>query len=93
MAGAYDFPGGRVEPQDRNKAWETQVDLSPEEIFQRIGGDLTLEEALAHGMAAIRETFEEAGVLPAAGENPGPSLRWTGRARCGWRQVRQMTGS
>jgi 8-oxo-dGTP pyrophosphatase MutT (NUDIX family) len=32
-------------------------------ISRRLGGDLSTEDALAYGVAAIRETFEEAGVL------------------------------
>jgi 8-oxo-dGTP pyrophosphatase MutT (NUDIX family) len=64
--GAYVFPGGRVEAEDRTPGlWKAHVDLNIEGIYQRFGGSLTEEEALAHGVAAIRETFEEAGVFMA----------------------------
>ncbi len=60
----YVFPGGRVETEDRASGlWKAHVDLDSEEIFQRLGGSLTEEGALTYGVTAIRETFEEAGVL------------------------------
>jgi len=64
--GTYVFPGGRVETEDRASGlWNAHMDLDIEEICKRFGGSLTEEEALAHGVAAIRETFEEAGVFMA----------------------------
>lgn len=60
----YVFPGGGVETEDQTFGiWKTHVDLDSEEISQRFGGSLTEEEALTYGVTAIRETFEEAGVL------------------------------
>ena len=60
----YVFPGGRVEGEDRAFGlWKAHVDLDSEEISQRLGGSLTVEAALTYGVTAIRETFEEAGVL------------------------------
>jgi len=60
----YVFPGGRVEGEDRAFGlWKAHVDLDSEEISQRFGGSLTEKEALTYGVTAIRETFEEAGVL------------------------------
>jgi len=62
--GTYVFPGGRVEGEDRALGlWKAHVDLDSEEISQRLGGSLTVEAALTYGATAIRETFEEAGVL------------------------------
>jgi 8-oxo-dGTP pyrophosphatase MutT (NUDIX family) len=64
MAGSYVFPGGTVDTHDRNfQVWKTCVDLDSDEISQRLGGKLGKAEALAYGVAAIRETFEEAGVF------------------------------
>ena len=64
MAGMFVFPGGMVESAtDQASGWQEHVDLDPEEINSRFGGDLTGPEALAYAVAAIRETFEEAGVL------------------------------
>jgi 8-oxo-dGTP pyrophosphatase MutT (NUDIX family) len=60
----YVFPGGRVEGEDRAFGlWKANVDMDSEEISQRLGGSLTVEAALTYGVTAIRETFEEAGVL------------------------------
>ena len=63
--GTYVFPGGAVDPQDQDLIfWSSHVDLDPRQISERIGGgELSDEDALGHGIAAIRETFEEAGVL------------------------------
>jgi len=50
--GALVFPGGRVDPGDRNEAWAGYADGLPE------------NSVLAAAMvAAIRESFEEAGIL------------------------------
>lgn len=62
--GNYVFPGGMVEPEDWDtQLWKAHVDMDLEGISKRLGGTLTEEETLAHGVAGIRETFEEAGVL------------------------------
>jgi 8-oxo-dGTP pyrophosphatase MutT (NUDIX family) len=54
------FPGGGVDPRDFDHAvaW---VGPSPEEWAARLGVDLPLARALV--CAAVRETFEESGVL------------------------------
>ena len=62
--GKYVFPGGAVDPEDTDADfWRNRVDLKPLQISEKMGGDLSVEDALGHGVAAIRETFEEAGVL------------------------------
>jgi len=62
--GNYVFPGGTVDPGDGNpKLWKAHVDMDPKEVSRRLGGGLSEEEVFAFGVAAIRETFEEAGVL------------------------------
>ncbi len=63
MAGHYVFPGGTVEDEDRDLIWENHADMDLGKISERLGGDLTGEEALAYSVTAIRELFEEAGVL------------------------------
>ena len=64
MAGNYVFPGGMVDPEDGNvKVWKAHVDWDFDGLDQDFGGGLTGRETLAYGIAAIRETFEEAGVL------------------------------
>jgi 8-oxo-dGTP pyrophosphatase MutT (NUDIX family) len=62
--GNYVFPGGAVDIEDVNAAfWQDHVDLDLEEASKRLGGGLSLEYTLGDGVSAIRETFEEAGVL------------------------------
>lgn len=64
MPGNYVFPGGTVDPEDRAPGfWKAHVDMDSKSISRRLGGDLTVDEALAYGVAAVRETFEEAGVF------------------------------
>jgi 8-oxo-dGTP pyrophosphatase MutT (NUDIX family) len=63
MGGAYVFPGGRVDAGDapaggRDEAWLEGVDV----VAARLA-DLVRADAIAHGVAAVRELFEEAGVL------------------------------
>lgn len=67
MGGLYVFPGGVVDPKDRDPAfWKHHVDLTAEQIDRRLGGGLPTDEAMAFGIAAIRETAEESGVLLAS---------------------------
>lgn len=64
MAGNYVFAGGILDPADREyTVWKDHVDLDPAHLSSRLGGDLGAEEILAYGVAAIRETLEEAGVF------------------------------
>ena len=64
MAGNFVFPGGTVDDEDRQfNFFKQHSDLGPAEICRHLGGDLPIEEALAYGVAAIRETLEEAGVF------------------------------
>jgi 8-oxo-dGTP pyrophosphatase MutT (NUDIX family) len=65
MAGNYVFPGGMVDDADAEE-WSALVDMNLETVARRLGGGLDAGEALAYGVAAIRETFEEAGVLLAS---------------------------
>jgi 8-oxo-dGTP pyrophosphatase MutT (NUDIX family) len=59
-ADVFVFPGGKVDPADRDMAVGDVVTESPEFANPANGGDVT-ERALR--IAAIRELFEEAGVL------------------------------
>ena len=64
MAGNYVFPGGTLDPEDRDiNLFESHSDLDLSAIATRLGGDLPAETALAFCVAAIRETLEEAGVF------------------------------
>jgi len=61
------FPGGRVDEDDAAPDLLRRSVLSPAEASTALGGDLGPEAALATYVAAIRELFEEAGVLLADG--------------------------
>lgn len=65
------FPGGRVDPDDRDPSLVARSILAPPDAARAMGGDLSPEDAIAAHIAAIRELFEEAGVLLAdAGDAP-----------------------
>jgi glyoxylase-like metal-dependent hydrolase (beta-lactamase superfamily II)/8-oxo-dGTP pyrophosphatase MutT (NUDIX family) len=57
------FPGGRVDAGDAAPALASRSVRSATEAADALGGDLQPEPALAAHVAAIRELFEEAGVL------------------------------
>jgi 8-oxo-dGTP pyrophosphatase MutT (NUDIX family) len=67
--GAYVFPGGSVDPADYGAevGWHGP---SPEEFGARLGASADVARALV--CAAVRETFEEAGVLLAGSPDGGP---------------------
>ncbi len=76
MAGNYVFPGGTLDPEDRNsELYARYSDLDLFTIADRFGGDLSPERALAFCVAAIRETLEEAGAFLARhDEDPDDKL-------------------
>jgi 8-oxo-dGTP pyrophosphatase MutT (NUDIX family) len=64
----YVFPGGTLRPDDRQPPDARAPGLSPAAAHQRLGGEAgaglaTPAESLALWIAALREMFEEAGVL------------------------------
>ena len=62
MPGVYVFPGGRLEAEDRDTDfWLNHVDLSGKGMLAAFNG--SPETILPFAVAAIRETWEEAGVL------------------------------
>jgi len=67
MAGAHVFPGGKLDDADGSDAiLDRCIGLTAEEAAARLG-ESDGRRALALHVAAIRETFEEAGVLIADG--------------------------
>lgn len=64
MGGNYVYPGGRVDRGDGSSGLSSlSRGVTFEEAQKNFGGTLSPEESLAHWIAAIRELFEEAGVL------------------------------
>lgn len=90
--GHYVFPGGAVDGEDRaGEFWLKRVDLDRTGIGERFGNGSGLEETLGFGVAALRETFEEAGVLLARKRdglsvNTAPlcERRRAGKLKKGW---------
>ena len=62
-ADVHVFPGGRVDPADGDPGLAARSAITPVEAALALGGDLAPEVALAAHLAAVRELFEEAGVL------------------------------
>ena len=73
-ADAHVFPGGRVDPGDADPTLAARSVVSPAEAAAALGGDLAPEVALAAFLAAIRELFEEAGVLLAETATPAAAV-------------------
>jgi 8-oxo-dGTP pyrophosphatase MutT (NUDIX family) len=65
LGGAHVFPGGKVDSSDGEPSWRARIDRSTEEITERLG-ESDAEVGLGLLVAAVRETFEEAGVLLAS---------------------------
>jgi len=85
MPGNYVFPGGALDPEDRDiNTFKAYSDLDLNAIAARLGGDLTPQSALTFGVAVIRETLEEAGVFLACNDNKfEKKLQGIGRLRRG----------
>jgi 8-oxo-dGTP pyrophosphatase MutT (NUDIX family) len=80
-AGDYVFAGGTVEADDIPDDVERFVrGLSPEEASARLGGDLAPRKALGYWVGAIREAFEEVGILLAY-DRQGDLVRFTAENR------------
>ncbi|MBL8335789.1 MAG: NUDIX hydrolase [Rhodoferax sp.] len=64
LAGAHVFPGGKVDPQDAAPALQALLQDSPADLQQRLQ-ESALQPAAAAALhvAAIREAFEESGIL------------------------------
>jgi 8-oxo-dGTP pyrophosphatase MutT (NUDIX family) len=80
MPGRYVFPGGRVDPADRHVAVEEE--LAPgnvEKLMVAMRGHASALRARALALAAVRETFEEAGLIigaPVSGAAAPKSAAW-----------------
>ena len=62
MPGTYVFPGGNLEAEDMNAAfWQNHVDLPADRLVLALDGEV--DRMLPFAVAAIRETWEEAGLL------------------------------
>lgn len=75
------FPGGRVDADDAAPSWPGRSAVTPARAAAALGGDLDPATALAIHVAAVRELFEEAGVLLADLPGDGATRRALGLAR------------
>jgi 8-oxo-dGTP pyrophosphatase MutT (NUDIX family) len=77
--GAYVFPGGAIDPADSDEAVTTRVlGLDDREASARLG---LPSGGLRVWIGALRETFEEAGILLAPADLARPDLARSNRAR------------
>jgi 8-oxo-dGTP pyrophosphatase MutT (NUDIX family) len=68
LGGAYVFPGGKLDEDDADASLHAMLDRSPAQLKEALGEPgLGPAEAAALFVAAMRETFEESGVLFADG--------------------------
>jgi 8-oxo-dGTP pyrophosphatase MutT (NUDIX family) len=78
--GAHVFPGGRVDTTDADPRWRDQCD-GGDWLAARLDQYLPADLVLAHAVAAVREVFEETGVLLAQGRKAlAPGVQQQGRA-------------
>ena len=78
MGGAHVFPGGKIDAADASSRWNARIDAQATELAARLG-EPEGDAAVGLWVGAIRETFEEAGVLLAGAE--GVSRRGIDDAR------------
>ena len=75
LGGFFVFPGGSVK---RSDASETMLErcrgLSPDEARNRLGDELSAEDSMGHWVAAIRELYEEVGVLLCVRQDGGDAV-------------------
>jgi 8-oxo-dGTP pyrophosphatase MutT (NUDIX family) len=75
------FPGGRLDPGDSEPALVERAATEPAEAAAALGGDLDPSVAIGLRIAAIRELFEEAGVLLADARDGALAPRSVSQAR------------
>jgi 8-oxo-dGTP pyrophosphatase MutT (NUDIX family) len=78
MAGKFVFPGGRIESCDQRIAAASE--LRPE-VLAKLSAGITLARARGLALAAIRETFEETGILVGVRSEKCPRTRSSTWAR------------
>src|SRR5437016_12760483 len=83
-AGDFVFPGGKIEPDDAPADAATWcAGLDRQDMSRMLGTAHAPETALAYWIGAIRETFEEVGILLARGTRwPDPTRVETYRRAC-----------
>ena len=86
MAGKLVFPGGRMEPGDRKMPVASELDAHAGARLMRAVRRPSLAKARALALAAVRETFEETGLMLGTRVDtvpPVPDGPWTAFAAAG----------
>ena len=77
LGGVFVFPGGKLDRLDADPGLHARLDHAPDVLHQRLReGDVSTDTAASLWVAALRESFEECGVLFARGGAQG--LDWDG---------------
>jgi 8-oxo-dGTP pyrophosphatase MutT (NUDIX family) len=87
MPGKFVFPGGRLEPNDRLMPIATPLNPVTEQYLMQSVRRPSVARAKALALAAIRETFEETGLVlgaPLRGAAPVPAGPWSDFAKAGF---------
>lgn len=84
LGGAFVFPGGKVDPQDAELDMATYLDQSPAALHSSLN-EPDIDPLTAAGLyvAAVREVFEESGILFAHGATAEHAAQATALAREG----------
>lgn len=85
MPGVFVFPGGRVEPADRGVPAAGELDPRMAERLMLATQRPSLTKARAFAIAAVRETFEETGLMLGRAEAQWPTVTLRGDAAL-WEQ-------
>jgi 8-oxo-dGTP pyrophosphatase MutT (NUDIX family) len=87
MPGKFVFPGGRVEPADRRMPVAADLHPAAEARLMRAAARPSPAKARGLALAAIRETFEETGLLLGRKQSrpaTAPNADWAGYAAAGF---------
>ena len=94
LAGARVFPGGKLDREDAEDALLARFDVPPHVLHARLGEpELGAHEAAALFVAAVREAFEETGVLLARGVDEALAARARALRRAGLGAAASTPGS
>lgn len=94
LGGFFVFPGGSVKRSDSAPDMLGLCrGLSPGEARARLGDELDAEDAMGHWVAAVRELYEEVGVLLCVRPDGGPAMGAGTRERVGAKRSSVLRGT
>ena len=93
LGGFFVFPGGSVKRSDAAPAMLALCrGLSPEDARARLGDELGAEDAIGHWVAAVRELYEEVGVLLCLDRDGGAVMAEETRERLAAKRASLLSG-